>query len=212
MIYLSTFAVVGPLFEAAAPNIGVMAFGRLVAGVGAGGATVVVPIYISEISPPDKRGIFGAFTQILTNCGILITQALGLFLSRGQMWRIILGVGGAIALAQMIGLVLGGQESPKYLADAGKTSQAHAVLRKLGRFRGLVEAGELLPCHIAHPKDGIDSADDDVAQLLEIVRHAGFKSGKGRERGAWKSRDGCLIYLLRLPYPVHVVVPSSWNV
>lgn len=131
MIYLSAFAVVGPLFEAAAPNIGVMAFGRLVAGVGAGGATVVVPIYISEISPPDKRGFFGAFTQILTNCGILITQALGLFLSRGQGWRIILGVGGAIALAQMVGLVLGGQESPKYLADAGKTSQAKTVLRKL---------------------------------------------------------------------------------
>ncbi|PIB02426.1 putative metabolite transport protein [Cercospora beticola] len=131
MIYLSAFAVVGPLCEAAAPNIGVMAFGRLVAGVGAGGATVVVPIYISEISPPDKRGFFGAFTQILTNCGILITQALGLFLSRGQGWRIILGVGGAIALAQMVGLVLGGQESPKYLADAGKTSQAKTVLRKL---------------------------------------------------------------------------------
>lgn len=134
MIYLSAFAVVGPLFEAAAPNVGVMALGRLIAGIGAGGATVVVPIYISEISPPSKRGFFGAFTQIATNCGILITQALGLFLSKGQLWRIILAVGGAIALLQMLGLVLAGQESPKYLADMGEISRAKSVLRKL---RGL---------------------------------------------------------------------------
>ncbi|EMF17930.1 general substrate transporter [Sphaerulina musiva SO2202] len=134
MIYLSAFAVVGPLFEAAAPNVGVMALGRLIAGIGAGGATVVVPIYISEISPPSKRGFFGAFTQIATNCGILITQALGLFLSEGQLWRIILAVGGAIALLQMLGLVLAGQESPKYLADMGEISRAKSVLRKL---RGL---------------------------------------------------------------------------
>ncbi|KAI5369878.1 Putative major facilitator, sugar transporter, major facilitator superfamily [Septoria linicola] len=131
MIWLSAFAVVGPVFEAAAPNIAVMAFGRLVAGIGAGGATVVVPIYISEISPPSKRGFFGAFTQILTNCGILITQALGLFMSKGQLWRVILGIGGVIALVQMVGLLLGGQESPKYLADIGKASQAKAVLRRL---------------------------------------------------------------------------------
>lgn len=131
MIYLSAVAVVGPLCEAAAPSIAVLALGRFLSGVGAGGATVVVPIYISEISPPSKRGFFGAFTQILTNCGILITQALGLFLSKGQLWRAVLGIGGAIALLQMVGLILGGQESPKYLADAGKLTQARTVLRKL---------------------------------------------------------------------------------
>ena len=131
MILSACFAVVGPIFEAAAPNIGVLAVGRLISGAGAGAATVVVPIYISEISPPDKRGLFGAFTQILTNCGILITQALGLFLSRGQLWRIILGVGGAIAVIQAVALVLGGAESPKWLADNGHASRGKKVLRKI---------------------------------------------------------------------------------
>ncbi|SMQ45756.1 unnamed protein product [Zymoseptoria tritici ST99CH_3D7] len=131
MLISGIFAVVGPVFEAAASSIGVMTVGRLLSGVGAGMATVVVPIYISEISPPDKRGLFGAFTQIMTNLGILITQALGLFLSRGQMWRIILGVGGAIALVQTISLGLAGQESPQWLADHGKTSQAKRILQKL---------------------------------------------------------------------------------
>lgn len=161
MIYLSAFAVVGPIFEAAAPNIGILAFGRLLAGIGAGGATVVVPIYISEISPPSKRGFFGAFTQILTNCGILITQALGLFLSKGQLWRIILGVGGAIALIQMVGLVLGGQESPKYLADMGKVSQAKSVLRKLRGPHANVEE-EIAALGTSSEQN----ADDEEATLL----------------------------------------------
>ncbi|KAF2172997.1 hypothetical protein M409DRAFT_16947 [Zasmidium cellare ATCC 36951] len=131
MIYSSAFAVVGPALEAPSINVPMLAIGRLVSGVGAGAATVVVPIYISEISPPSKRGFFGAFTQILTNCGILITQALGLFLSRGQLWRIILAVGGLIGLIQALGLVLGGQESPKWLAEKGKTTSARKILQRI---------------------------------------------------------------------------------
>lgn len=131
MIYSSAFAVIGPVFEAAAPNIGTLTTGRFLSGIGAGAATVVVPIYISEISPKDKRGLFGAFTQIMTNMGILIVQALGLFLSRGQLWRLILAVGGAIGLVQAVGLISGGQESPKWLAENGKASQGKSILRKI---------------------------------------------------------------------------------
>ena len=125
----SLFATLGPIFEALAPNIGVMATGRLISGLGAGAATVIVPIYISEISPPGKKGFFGSFTQVMTNVGILITQLLGLFLSKGQMWRVILGVGGAIALIQMVGLLLGGQESPKWMVEHDKPSRARKILR-----------------------------------------------------------------------------------
>lgn len=131
MILASLFAAVGPVFEALATNIGVFTVGRLIAGLGAGAATVIVPIYISETAPPHQKGFFGSFTQVMINFGILIAQVLGYFLSRGQLWRIILGVGGAIALAQTAGLVLGGQESPKWLADNGKASRAKRALRKL---------------------------------------------------------------------------------
>jgi sugar porter (SP) family MFS transporter len=131
MLISGIFAAIGPAFEAAASSIGVMTVGRLLSGVGAGMATVVVPIYISEISPPSKRGLFGAFTQIMTNMGILITQTLGLFLSRGQMWRIILGVGGAIAVAQAASLAVAGQESPQWLADHGRTNKARKILQKI---------------------------------------------------------------------------------
>lgn len=137
MLYSALFATVGPAFEAVAMNVGVMAFGRFVAGLGAGGAMVIVPIYIFDIAPPGRKGFFGSFTQVMVNMGILTTQVLGYFLSteRYQLWRVILAVGGAVGLAQAVFLVVGGRESPKYLADQGHPAQAKKVLQKI-RGRG----------------------------------------------------------------------------
>ncbi|GME57850.1 mfs glucose transporter [Neofusicoccum parvum] len=102
-MHLTTiFFVIGPVFEALSPHIGVLAFGRFVSGIGAGAAVVVVPIYISEIAPPAERGFFGAFTQIMCNVGILLAQLLGYFLSHDSMWRIILAAGGVVGLVQAV--------------------------------------------------------------------------------------------------------------
>jgi MFS family permease len=124
------FFTIGPVFEALSPSIGVMAFGRLLSGVGAGAAVVIVPLYISEISPPAQRGFFGAFTQIMCNVGILVTQLLGYFLSHDSAWRFILAVGGLIGIAQALGLLLS-VESPKYIAERGNLALAKKTLRKI---------------------------------------------------------------------------------
>ncbi|KAJ4354886.1 Bifunctional purine biosynthesis protein PurH [Ascochyta clinopodiicola] len=124
------FFTIGPVFEALSPSIAVMAFGRLVSGVGAGAAVVIVPLYISEIAPPANKGFFGAFTQIMCNVGILVTQLLGYFLSHDSYWRVILAVGGIIGLAQGLGLLLSA-ESPKYIAEKGNLALAKRTLRKL---------------------------------------------------------------------------------
>ncbi|KAK3716001.1 Bifunctional purine biosynthesis protein PurH [Vermiconidia calcicola] len=131
MLYAALFATVGPIFEALAPNIGTMTLGRFIAGLGAGGAMVVCPLYIFDIAPPGRKGFFGSFTQVMVNVGILITQVLGYFLSRGQLWRVILGVGGMIGAVQATAFLLGGQESPKWMADVGKVGAAKRVLRKI---------------------------------------------------------------------------------
>ncbi|KAF2452227.1 vacuolar protein sorting-associated protein 73 [Karstenula rhodostoma CBS 690.94] len=126
----SVFFIIGPVFESLSPNIGVMAVGRLLSGVGAGASVVVVPIYISEIAPPAQKGFFGAFTQIMCNVGILLTQLLGYFLSHDSYWRFVLAAGGVIGVLQSLGLFFS-VESPKYLAEQGHTSQAKKVLRSL---------------------------------------------------------------------------------
>ncbi|KIW61614.1 hypothetical protein, variant [Exophiala xenobiotica] len=120
----------GPLGETLAPNITVLALGRLVSGLGAGVSVVVVPIYISEIAPPKEKGFFGAFTQIATNVGIFTTQLLGYFLSHGQMWRVILAVAGIIGVAQFVGLLFA-VDSPKWQANHANPRQAKDNLKRI---------------------------------------------------------------------------------
>ncbi|KAI9846536.1 MAG: hypothetical protein M1837_003957 [Sclerophora amabilis] len=130
MRFTTIFFTVGPLFEALAPNIPTMSIGRFLSGLGAGAAIVVVPIYISEIAPPKEKGLFGALTQVMINLGILLAQSLGYFLSRDQLWRVILAVGGCIGFSQLLGL-LGVVESPKWSAAHGKPQTAKRNLKKI---------------------------------------------------------------------------------
>ncbi|KAF7874372.1 hypothetical protein EAF04_003043 [Stromatinia cepivora] len=124
--------IIGSILEIFAGTVPVMSVGRFFSGIGAGASTVVVPIYISEIAPPKERGLFGSMTQITTNVGILLTQVLGYYLSKGSKWRIILAVGAGLGLLQGVGLLFI-PESPTWLA-AHKDPQK--AMRTLQRIRG----------------------------------------------------------------------------
>ncbi|MCJ1403238.1 hypothetical protein MMC11_006461 [Xylographa trunciseda] len=124
------FFIIGPILSSLAPSILVIALGRFISGIGAGAAIVVVPIYISEISPKESKGLFGALTQITINVGILASQVLGYFLSYGNMWRVVLGVAGGIAVVQGLGLI-GVCESPDWLMTIGKTGTAKKTLERI---------------------------------------------------------------------------------
>ena len=151
------FFVVGPVFESLAPSISLLAFGRLLSGIGAGSAVVVVPIYISEVSPPKEQGLFGALTQIMVNVGILLTQVLGYFLSRGNLWRIILAVAGCLGVLQLFALFLV-PESPKWLAEHKHPQRAREILRKIrGRRADLDEEVKAW---------NIDSSNEDICMVL----------------------------------------------
>ena len=127
---LTVVLFLGPVAEAVAPSMFLMSSGRFISGIGAGAATVVCPIYISEISPVEKRGLFGAFTQVMINVGILIAQLLGYYLSRDNVWRIILAVAGLIALIEFSGLLVA-PETPEWLAKNHQTALARRVLQKI---------------------------------------------------------------------------------
>lgn len=133
--------IVGPVFEALASNVPLLLVGRTLSGLGAGGAIVVVPVYISEVSPPTEKGMFGALTQVAINLGIVTTQFLGLFLSRPGLWRITLGVAGGIGALQLLGL-FGVMESPQYLSCHGKQQAAKKTLTSI-RSAGYDVDGEV---------------------------------------------------------------------
>lgn len=160
---MTLFFTVGPIFEALAASIGVICAGRLLSGIGAGIAVVVVPIYISEVAPPKEKGLFGALTQIMINVGILVAQLLGYFLSRGNLWRIILAASGAIGVLQFLGLWLV-PESPQWLAEHKSPEHARAYLRKIrGRT---VDIDEEVKCW------NVDSSNEDIGTISILPSNA----------------------------------------
>lgn len=143
--------LVGSILETFSNSVFVLASGRFINGLGAGASTVIVPLYISEVAPPNERGIFGAMTQVSINVGILATQTLGYFLSYGNAWRWILGIGIMISSAQAVGLLIV-PESPAWLAAHGQGTKARRVLQ---RIRGKV-------VDISEEAAGWDNGDDDA--------------------------------------------------
>ena len=54
----------GAVFQTAAVHIGMMIVGRIIAGLGTGIVSTSVPLYLSEISPAEHRGLYVAFNQV----------------------------------------------------------------------------------------------------------------------------------------------------
>jgi MFS family permease len=64
--------LIGSTLVCASQNIGMLIVGRIVNGICVGLESAQVPVYISEISPPSKRGRFVGLQQWAITWGILI--------------------------------------------------------------------------------------------------------------------------------------------
>jgi sugar porter (SP) family MFS transporter len=154
-----------------------MGTGRFISGIGSGAATVICPIYIAEISPAEKRGHFGAFTQVMINGGILIAQLSGYFLNEDNYWRIILVQAAAIAAFEFCGLIIA-PETPKWLAENNRPAMGRRVLQKIRGREANIQAemenwewsGEPEEESLLGPQRGERPEKQPAASMLDILR------------------------------------------
>ena len=120
---------------------------RILGGMGVGIASMLSPMYISEISPAAIRGRFVALYQLAITVGILssylinsrlLNQSAGdeFFISdnftlifKTEVWRAMLGMESIPALTFFI-LMLAIPESPRWLVAKGNSEKAKAILLK----------------------------------------------------------------------------------
>jgi SP family arabinose:H+ symporter-like MFS transporter len=122
---------------------------RMLGGMGVGVASIVAPLYISEIAPANIRGRLVTFYQLaitagilvayLTNAGLLsfslhykgtgLSSVLDLILVK-EVWRSMLGLGTVPALFFFIGLCFV-PESPRWLIQKGKSDEGIAILARI---------------------------------------------------------------------------------
>jgi MFS transporter, SP family, galactose:H+ symporter len=122
---------VGALAVAFAPGVGFIIFGRFLLGLGVGLASMIVPLYIAEIAPADRRGALVSLNQLMITIGILLSYIVGVIFAPIEGWRYMFAVALVPALVLGIGMFML-PESPRWLFEHGQLDKARAVL---GRSR-----------------------------------------------------------------------------
>ena len=97
--------LIGTVFLAGAEGFSWLFTGRIVLGVAVGITSVVVPLYIAEIAPPDQRGTFVSFNQLLITVGIVVAYGVALHYSDTGNWRAMFLFGLFLACLQGISLL-----------------------------------------------------------------------------------------------------------
>jgi len=104
--------------------------GRFFNGICVGTASAQVPVYVSELAPPSKRGRVVGAQQWAITWGILIMYYIAYgcsFLDGTKAWRVPWGLQMIPALFLGVGLMFT-PESPRWLAKKDRWEDAHNVL------------------------------------------------------------------------------------
>ncbi|KAI1888569.1 hypothetical protein AGOR_G00186520 [Albula goreensis] len=132
-ILLASFIFsVGGVVLSAAPNKEVLLVGRVIVGLGLGIASMTVPVYIAESSPPHLRGQLVTINTLFITGGQFIASVIdGAFsYMRHDGWRYMLGLSVVPAVLQFLGFLFL-PESPRWLIQRGLTQKARRVLSQI---------------------------------------------------------------------------------
>lgn len=111
---------------------------RILGGVGVGIASMVSPMYIAEIAPPEKRGSLVGFNQFAIIFGMLVVYFVNYFIAKqgdtewlhttGWRWMFAsLSIPSSIFFL----LLFIAPETPRWLVMKGHTEKAEGILTKL---------------------------------------------------------------------------------
>lgn len=132
MLAAALFAV-SSLAMALAPGRDLFLAARFVAGAGVGMASMLSPMYISEIAPAAIRGRLVAMNQLTIVLGILVTNLVNYALRNAGIdaWRYMFGLGVIPSGLFLIGAYFL-PESPRWLIRNDKEHIAQTILGKIG--------------------------------------------------------------------------------
>ncbi|KAL0920295.1 hypothetical protein M5K25_009420 [Dendrobium thyrsiflorum] len=117
------------------PNVYILLLARLIDGFGVGLAVTLVPVYISETSPPEIRGQLNTLPQFCGSGGMFLSYCLvfAMSLMANPNWRVMLGVLSIPSLVYLALTIFFLPESPRWLVSKGRMLEAKKVLQQLRR-------------------------------------------------------------------------------
>ena len=168
IITTAVLFIIGTLFAATAVNTDMLIIGRLIMGFAVGLSATIAPMYLSEVSPPDIRGMVVFLFQMAITVGILSAFIVNFLFHINGNWRAMFLVGLAPSVLLFVGMLFL-PESPRWLVLKGKHEKAHDALHKLR---------------------GHEAVSGEVAEIKESIRNA-----KGNFRTLFSKRLRPLVFI-----------------
>jgi SP family arabinose:H+ symporter-like MFS transporter len=105
---------------------------RFIGGLAVGGASILAPMYVAEVSPPTMRGRMGTLYQLSIVAGVVISYCInyGLRDEGPWNWRWMF-ISGMIPSIIFFLLLVKAPETPRYLYKSGRKSEAFALLKRI---------------------------------------------------------------------------------
>src|SRR5438093_4618563 len=131
-VLLVTAAIfgIGALASAMAPSPAILIVSRIVLGLAIGLASTNVPVYLSEVAPPQARGWVVSLFQLAVTVGIVVAYLTDYAFAGVEGWRWMLGLAVAPALIFGIGMIFL-PETPRWLIRGGHHEVARRVLVRI---------------------------------------------------------------------------------
>ena len=155
MLIAATLFCLSAVFCAASADFMQLVCFRIIGGVGIGIVSIVSPIYISEVSPADRRGTMVSLYQLAVTIGFLVAYLVNFWiqdsaqgadyssglwshLMKDEMWRGMLGSMTVPAVLYFI-VIFFIPESPRWLIVKGKGDRAIVTLKRIYSDAGTAE-------------------------------------------------------------------------
>ncbi|CAG9950988.1 unnamed protein product [Clonostachys rosea f. rosea IK726] len=137
MQLMCIIVTIGTVIQTASINMGMFLAGRAIAGIAVGGMVGTVPLYLSEISRPESRGLIGGISGAGIAFGSMLANWVGFACSYAPygavQWRLPLAIQIPWGVIMFIGLATFMPDSPRQLIRAGKVDKARIEFLKIRR-------------------------------------------------------------------------------
>jgi SP family sugar:H+ symporter-like MFS transporter len=183
MIVAAILFILSAVGAGAATSSPVFVLARFIGGLGVGAASVLSPVYISEVTPAAMRGRLSSLQQVMIIAGLTGAFVANYVLARtagGSLaplwgglpaWRWMFWLQVVPALVYLLALTRI-PESPRFLVARGRYPAAHAVLTRLfgaaAATRKVAEIAATLAADQHRPRlsDLVDKATGRVRPVL----------------------------------------------
>ena len=135
MQLLCIIVTLGVSLQTGARDIGMLLAGRAIAGVGVGGLSGTIPVNLSEIAPPQNRGLIGGISGVGYAFGNFLANWVGFACQYAPygatQWRLPLAIQIPWGVVLFIGLQTFMPHSPRELVKKGKIEDARVAFTRI---------------------------------------------------------------------------------